>query len=102
MRVCSGAAGSRLGHMTSPCGTSGCVRMPASRCAAMLTETNCSFTTASFPPANQPVSKQCQAAFLFPFPVIGLMDKRGFPMEPYERRSDIGWCDVTVQLLVWW
>lgn len=101
-RVCSGAAGSRLGHMTSPCWTSGCVRTPASCCAAMLTNTNCSFTAGSFPPANQHVSKQCQAAFLFPLPVTRLMDGRGFPVEPYERRSAIGCCDVTMRLLVWW
>lgn len=55
-----------------------------------------SVITASFPSANQPPSKICQAAFLFPFPVHepvrSRAEPRGLPTEPYEHHSAIGWC----------
>lgn len=41
--------------------------------------------------SNQPPSKECQAAFLFPFPVNvpKQVEPRGFPTEPYEHQSAI-------------
>lgn len=53
--------------------------------------------TAAFPPpsASQPSYEVCQAAFLFPFPLIEprpWVEQHGLPTEPYEHRSAIGWC----------
>ncbi|XP_070711746.1 transmembrane protein 182-like [Pempheris klunzingeri] len=60
----------------------------------------CSFPAASYEHSvwdlwilNQPPSKVCQAAFLFPFPVNEPMrswaEPHGFPTEPYEHHSAI-------------
>ncbi|XP_022616015.1 transmembrane protein 182-like isoform X2 [Seriola dumerili] len=71
------------------------------RCSFMVTSHD--FSTWDLWILNQPSSRVCQAAFLFPFPAHGPVRSReephSLPPEPYEHHSAIGLCLLAVVLM---